>query len=206
MGKTTKNSKKSKKPSAGGFRHVRTSTGPLELYAQVTRYLGNSMCHVLCSDLKTRLCFIRGKFKGRGKRDNRVETFTWVLIGLRDWASSASDNKAGKLDACDLLEVYSELDKPQLRNKECSVNWNAFTTVNTKAVEVDNDEAEELVFRENSTSDEYAALIASSSQTPSSQVTLAPSTSTSTSISIQAFDDDGDEILEEQEMIDIDDI
>jgi len=43
-----------------------------ELYAQVTKNMGNGMCHVLCQDDKTRLCFIRGKFRGRSKRDNMI--------------------------------------------------------------------------------------------------------------------------------------
>ena len=53
-----------------------------EVYAQVTKLLGNGMCHVLCDDLKTRLCFIRGKFRGRGKRDNTLTPGKWILIGL----------------------------------------------------------------------------------------------------------------------------
>ena len=28
---------------------------------------------------------IRGKFTGRGKRDNMLECGKWVLIGLREW-------------------------------------------------------------------------------------------------------------------------
>ena len=43
-----------------------------ELYAQVTKNMGNGMCHVICQDKITRLCFIRGKFRGRGKRDNTI--------------------------------------------------------------------------------------------------------------------------------------
>jgi hypothetical protein len=50
---------------------------------------------------------------------------SWVLIGLRDWATSQADKK--KYDTCDLLEVYSESDKERLKNT-VDENWNLFIT------------------------------------------------------------------------------
>lgn len=94
-----------------------------ELYAQVTKMLGNGMCHVLCQDNKTRLCFIRGKFRGRGKRDNIISNGKWILIGLRDYES---EKASGKLDNCDLLDVYTDQDKERLKNQVQTVNWNQF--------------------------------------------------------------------------------
>uniref|UniRef100_A0A6C0BXJ6 S1-like domain-containing protein n=1 Tax=viral metagenome TaxID=1070528 RepID=A0A6C0BXJ6_9ZZZZ len=94
-----------------------------ELYAQVTKMLGNGMCHVLCQDNKTRLCFIRGKFRGRGKRDNMISNGRWILVGLRDYES---EKACGKLDNCDLLDVYSDQDKERLKNQIQTVNWNQF--------------------------------------------------------------------------------
>ena len=94
-----------------------------ELYAQVTKMLGNGMCHVLCQDNKTRLCFIRGKFRGRGKRDNMISNGRWILIGLRDYES---EKAGGKLDNCDLLDVYSDQDKERLKTQIQTVNWNQF--------------------------------------------------------------------------------
>ena len=91
-----------------------------ELYAQVTKMLGNGFCHVLCQDNKTRLCFIRGKFRGRGKRDNMISNGRWILIGLRDYES---EKAGGKLDNCDLLDVYSDQDKERLKNQIQTVNW-----------------------------------------------------------------------------------
>lgn len=93
-----------------------------ELYAQVTKLLGNGMCHVLCDDLKTRLCFIRGKFRGRGKRDNTLTPGKWILIGLRDYETVKKD----KLDNCDLLELYSDLDKDRLQSQAPHINWSMF--------------------------------------------------------------------------------
>lgn len=94
-----------------------------ELYAQVTKMLGNGMCHVLCQDNKTRLCFIRGKFRGRGKRDNMISNGKWILIGLRDYESEKAN---GKLDNCDLLDVYTDQDKERLKNQVQTVNWTQF--------------------------------------------------------------------------------
>jgi len=94
-----------------------------ELYAQVTKILGNGMCHVLCQDNKTRLCFIRGKFRGRGKRDNMISNGRWILVGLRDYES---EKAGGKMDNCDLLDVYSDQDKERLKNQIQTVNWGQF--------------------------------------------------------------------------------
>jgi hypothetical protein len=70
-----------------------------------------------------RLCVIRGKFRGRGKRDNTLVNGTWCLIGLRDYLSEPVEGTIGK---CDLLEVYSETDKPRLRSQLTNIDWNKF--------------------------------------------------------------------------------
>jgi hypothetical protein len=188
-GKKSKNVARKNIVSNSSHRRVRLSDGPLELYAQVIKYLGNSMCHVFCSDLKTRLCFIRGKFKGRGKRDNRVEAFTWVLIGLREWASTS--DKSSKLDSCDLLEVYSEMDKQSLHDKERTVNWKEFTTINTTTSTIDDEE--EVQFNNNATEDEYKELTSNK----------APDAS---KVPLPMFDDDDDDNISPDAFIDIDDI
>lgn len=97
-----------------------------EEYAQVQKLLGNGMCHVLTLDGKTRLCFIRGKFRGRGKKDNLLSIGTWILVGLREWES---DNGKDLLK-CDLLEVYSDLDREALKTNVRN-NWSCFMTETT---------------------------------------------------------------------------
>jgi initiation factor 1A len=90
-----------------------------EYYAQVVATLGNGMCHVMCMDGKKRLCIIRGKFRGRGKRDNIVSNGKWVLVGGRDFEperAGTGSNKGDILEKCDLLEVYSDLDKERLKS------------------------------------------------------------------------------------------
>jgi hypothetical protein len=104
-------------------------------------------------------CHIRGKFRGRGKRDNLISPGTWLLIGLREWEKEPS---AGKLLNCDLIEVYSESDKERLKNIANSVNWSLFITNDTKSINSTSDDiASDIQFSDNK-SHEYAELIASS--------------------------------------------
>jgi initiation factor 1A len=91
-----------------------------ELYAIVTKILGNGMFYAHCIDNIQRLAYIRGKFSGRGKRDNSIEVGRWVLVGEREWDIGTSD-KTKKLK-CDLLEVYNDLDKEKLIDT-ISMNW-----------------------------------------------------------------------------------
>ena len=99
---------------------LRISTNEYEKYSQVIKLLGNGMCHVLCDDNITRMCHIRGKFRGRGKRDNFVKTGSLLLVGIREY-ESGGDKK--KLQNCDLLEVYSDQDKEKLKQTVTNINW-----------------------------------------------------------------------------------
>jgi hypothetical protein len=59
------------------------------------------------------------------KRDNILSNGKWVLIGLREFETKKTG--LGKdLDKCDLLEVYSDLDKDKLRAQVNTINWNIF--------------------------------------------------------------------------------
>jgi len=129
--------------------NIRLSNDENELYAQVSKMLGNGMCHVLCIDGKTRLCHIRGKFRGRGKRDNLIGNNTWLLIGLRDWESDKNDIK---LNNCDLLEVYSPIDIDRLKST-VNENWTLFNNDNGKKVSDD-----DVLFIDERT-DEYMKLV-----------------------------------------------
>ena len=125
-----------------------------EMYAQVTKYCGSSMCHVLCIDGKTRLCHIRGKFRGRSKKDNMVINGSWILVGLRDWES---EKKAGdKLENCDLLEVYNDHDKERLKTSE-KINWTLFINNDNKFSMID-EAAGSFEFTDNMT-DEYTEIM-----------------------------------------------
>jgi hypothetical protein len=101
----------------GGSKQLRVATDEAERYAVVSKMLGNGMCYVrhlsggngTAADM---LCIIRNKFKGRGKRDNILDSGSWVLVGMREWAS--------KQDTCDLLEVYNDGERDRLlKNEPC---------------------------------------------------------------------------------------
>ena len=134
---------------------LRLSTDPYEVYAQVTKNLGNGMCHVLCMDGKTRLCHIRGKFRGRGKRDNMAVLGSWILAGLREWEAEREDSSK-KLENCDLLEVYNDHDKEKLKSMVPHINWSHFISNDNKNSKIQTD-VDNIEFTENA--DEYRELL-----------------------------------------------
>jgi translation initiation factor 1A len=109
---------------------LRVSEDPCEVYSQVIKTLGNGMCHVIGVDNVTRLCHIRGKFRGRGKRDNFISNGTWVLVGLREWDLDKGDTK--KLSSCDLLEVYGAIEKERLKSSIHGIDWTTFVANDSK--------------------------------------------------------------------------
>ena len=90
-------------------RNVRYAAEIGEEYAVVTKLHGSN-CQVTCINGVSRVCVIRKKFKGRGKRDNIIMPGIWVIVGIRDWEVPC----AGKQQKCDLLEVYSRDDRDKL--------------------------------------------------------------------------------------------
>ena len=120
-----------RKNQVKGSHALRASEDPAEIYAQVIKIMGGAICRV--HDLKglEMNCHIRGKFRGRGKRDNTLVSGTWVLVGLREWEQVASE---GKLLNCDLIEVYSDTDKARLKNSITNVDWLPFISNDTKTI------------------------------------------------------------------------
>ena len=86
-------------------RKLRIKQDDDEMYACVTKMLGNGMCNIVGIDEVNRLCIIRNKFRGRSKRQNMLNPGSWVLIGLRSWQTKQENSN--KLETCDLLEVYT---------------------------------------------------------------------------------------------------
>ena len=102
---------------------LRTSLCEDEKYGYVIKICGNGMCVVKCIDGYERLCFIRGKFSGRSKRENTIASGTWVLVGLRQWDAekefASKQTKTGKsVQKCDLLEIYTSAEREKLRVQE----------------------------------------------------------------------------------------
>ncbi len=114
-----KGKKVARKHSTKGKNELRLSASLNEKYAIVKRLLGNT-CDVICDDGKERRCFIRGKFTGRNKRDNMIDSGKYILVGLREWVAEdmKSDTHGGgdkNIKFCDLLEVYSSVERDLLR-------------------------------------------------------------------------------------------
>lgn len=137
-----------------------------EIYAQVTKVFGNGMCDVLCIDEKTRLCIIRGKFRGRGKRDNTIRPGSWVLVGKREWESEKKDEK----EKCDLLEVYSDFDIERLK-KSVHENWKIFANMDIVKSKTDVDLEDTFEFS-NSNADEYNRVMQTLEKAPNSKIAL----------------------------------
>lgn len=92
---------------------LRMSDCPEEKYAIVKKIFGGSRCEVFCDDHILRQGIIRGKFSGKNKRRNTISPGTIVLVGLRDWVTV----KEGKVEECDILEVYSAIEIDQLKQR-----------------------------------------------------------------------------------------
>ena len=105
-----------------------------EMYAITTKVLGNGMMFVKCLDKNERLCIIRKKFKGRGKRDNYIHVGTMVLVGLRTWATDVSLKNENEKEKCDLLEVYSDAEKTRLLQREKDTDFSVFAEFNKSGV------------------------------------------------------------------------
>ena len=126
----------------GGNRHKKMArknihTGPIqqktrystcsdEIYACCNEIYGGGQIKVVCLDGTEMLCFIRNKFRGRGKRDNKVSIGTWLLVGKRSFETVAKKTKLAKSD---LLEVYNDYDKENLEQNVMNVDWNVFKQV-----------------------------------------------------------------------------
>jgi hypothetical protein len=139
-----------------GASSLRVSHDEAEVYAQVSKLLGGTMCHVTDLEGRLMLCHIRGKFRGRGKRDNFIGSGTWLLVGLREWEKEASE---GKLLNCDILEVYNDHDKERLKNTVTTINWNNFIINDNKVGAISESDGIDVFEFTNEKTEEYMALI-----------------------------------------------
>jgi len=133
---------------------TRLSTDPDELYACCSKIFGNGRIGVLCHDGKERICVIRNKFRGRGKRGNKIEIGSWLLVGRRDF-EKVSD---GKKETTDLLVVYSGRDITNLKQKamEHARVFKEFEKFGTVAFDCDDDDYENGVkFEEEQVETDY---------------------------------------------------
>ena len=109
---------------------LRTADEEGEIYAQAVKVMGGSIASAIDIDGNPLRAHIRGKFRGRGKRDNFIAPGTWLLVGLHAWQA----DKSGDVRNCDVLEVYSDTDKNRLKTSVTSVNWSKFIANDTKTL------------------------------------------------------------------------
>ena len=108
-----KMARKNVAPKGGYNKKLRKAVEEGEMYARVTAMLGGGHARIICADGKERTLVIRGKFRGRNKRDNTLKLNTFVLVGLQSVSFGAVIQK-GKLEKADLLEVYRDGQKEEL--------------------------------------------------------------------------------------------
>jgi initiation factor 1A len=130
-------------------RKIRKAEEEGEMYAIVTKMLGNGMFYANDIEGKERLCIMRNKFRGRGKRDNTVALGSWVLIGEREFESCAKPKH-------DLLEVYSDIEKQKLKHSGDPIFSKLRSDFDSK--DDSNNEADGLVF-DNGEDDKYNELL-----------------------------------------------
>lgn len=109
-----------------------------EIYAQAVKIMGGRIASAIDIEGNPLRAHIRGKFSGRGKRDNFIGPGTWLLVGLHDWQTY--NVKSGGVKDCDILEVYNETDKERLKNSVTSVNWDKFITNEANTLGVKNED------------------------------------------------------------------
>jgi translation initiation factor IF-1 len=92
---------------------VRKATDASEMYAAVTKIYSSQRCSVLGADGNPYQCTIRGKFLKNKRSGDGLVIGAWVLIGFYEWEVRSDGSKK-----CDLLEIYSNLEKDKLKQIE----------------------------------------------------------------------------------------
>ena len=124
-----------------------------EIYACVSKLLGNGMAHVVDTQGVTLMLHIRNKFRGRGKRDNAVNIGSVVLVGTRSFETK----KEGKLSNCDLLEVYNQSESKRLE-EQSSNDFSSFKQIQNRHHTDNNHDDSGFEFTSNNTSIENEIL------------------------------------------------
>lgn len=130
-----------------------------EIYAQAIKVMGGNLASATDIEGNPLRVHIRGKFRGRGKRDNFIGPNTWLLVGLHEWGSDKI--KPGDIRDCDVLEVYNDADKTRLKNSVTSVNWSKFIANDTKTIGATVDDDETGIEFADEATQEYEELVAS---------------------------------------------
>jgi hypothetical protein len=99
-------SRKSQISCANTMDSIMKPTSDLEFFAIVTHFFGNTATVINIHNQSFR-CFIRGKFKGRNKRNFIIAPGKLVLVSKRHFESDSSNN-------VDLITIYDFIDFQRL--------------------------------------------------------------------------------------------
>ena len=184
------NNKKFARKHAAGSKagnKLRVSEDEGELYAICTKNLGNNMFHAIATDGITYLVHIRGKFSGRGRRDNTVAGGVWVLIGLRPWTNADQLGEKKKMQQCDLLEVYSEQDKTRLKDAVV-IDWDVLNANDPTRINKEDDIHGEEIKWQNEKEAEKEKLLEQIKAGTTAKITLATDDKTNDAAKDEPFD------------------
>lgn len=108
----------------GGYksRKLRKVVEEGEIYARITAISGGGHAVILCSDGKIRTLVIRGKFRGRNKRDNTIKINSLIIAGLRSVTMGEVVSGKNKKEKADLIYVYNESDFEELKEIQAIQN------------------------------------------------------------------------------------
>lgn len=127
---------------------IRLPEDELEYFAVVKKFYGN-MCDVITHDNRELKCHIRGKFKGKSKRNAYIAVGKIILIGLRHYETTPIN--------CDLLCVYETTAYSVLHSltsydlsKLFSIS-SSISSVMSGSSSTDVISTDELIFDENAT-------------------------------------------------------
>ena len=85
-----------------------------EIYARIQRVYGGGHAEIYCTDGKVRTLVIRGKFRGRNKRDNTIKLNSIVIAGLRS-VTMGEVVSTTKKEKPDLIYVYNDNNLKELK-------------------------------------------------------------------------------------------
>ena len=110
-----KMARKNVAPKGGYNRKLRLVKEEGEMYARITAISGGGHAVIMCADKKLRTLVIRGKFRGRNKRDNTIKLNGIVIAGLRSHSMGEVVSGTNKKEKADLLYVYNNNEIEELK-------------------------------------------------------------------------------------------
>lgn len=169
----------------------RTAKDEGEIYAQAVKVLGGNMASAIDVNGNPLRVHIRGKFRGKGKRDNFIGPNVWLLVGLHGWEGDKKTASGGvDIRNCDVLEVYNESDKQKLKTMITDVNWSKFIANDASSIGKEQVDDDGVGFMDDSAMDYERLMAEQMEQIRQKEASKKPATTASLTIAL----DEGEEI------------